>query len=82
MRISISFAAGYKVDWRNPKLRLRGALFPKETKRLLGSQAELCSSKMKSYKLINIMAKDNSDGEEFTSDQDVKYNIAGQKTIR
>ena len=48
----------------------------------LASWAELYSNKMKSYKLINIMAKDNSDGEEFTSDQDVKDNIAGQKTIR
>lgn len=28
------------------------------------------------------MAKYNSDGEESTSDQDVKDNIAGQKNIR
>ena len=48
----------------------------------LASWAELCSNKMKSYKLINIMAKDNSDGDKFTSDQYVKDNIAGKKTIR
>lgn len=79
MLIYISLAASYKADWRSPKLWLREALL---RQRRLRTKAELCSNKTKSYKLINIMAKYNSDGEESTSDQDVKDNIAGQKNIR
>lgn len=82
MLISIFLAAGYKADRRSPKLWLRGALFPSEATSALHEGGALFEWNEKSYKLINIMVKDNSDGKEFTSDKDVKDNIAGLKTIR